>query len=169
MIYTHHIKGIQIYDATEQDVEDILFLIKEIAKYEKLEHEVIATKESLLDSIFIKKRAQVILVAYENKVIGYMLYFYNYSTFTGNANLYLEDLFILKEHRKKGIGKTLFQILAQKAVEEGCKRIDWVCLHWNEPSLNFYKSIGARRLDEWVVHRLEEKEIKKLANIEKTF
>ncbi|MDE5714982.1 MAG: GNAT family N-acetyltransferase, partial [Anaeroplasmataceae bacterium] len=96
---------------------------------------------------------------------GYMLYFYNYSTFTGNANLYLEDLFILKEYRKMGIGKTLFHILAKKAVKENCKRIDWVCLHWNQPSLDFYKSIGAKRLDEWVVHRLEEKEIKKLAAI----
>ena len=165
MRYETKIKKLEIFDATEEYVEDILNLIKEIAKYEKMEDEVIATKESLIESIFVKKRAQVILAKYEEKIIGYMLYFYNYSTFTGNANLYLEDLFILKEYRKMGIGKTLFHILAKKAVKENCKRIDWVCLNWNQPSLDFYKSIGAKRLDEWVVHRLEEKEIKKLAAI----
>lgn len=163
MKYETSIDKLELVDATVSDIDSILYLIKEIAKYEKMEEDVIATKESLYDSLFVKKRAFVILAKYDKKIVGYMLYFFNYSTFIGNANLYLEDLFILEEYRHLGIGKALFKTLAGIAVKENCKRIDWVCLNWNKPSLDFYKSIGAKALDFWVVHRLEEEAIKKLS------
>ena len=92
-----------------------------------------------------------------------MLYFFNYSTFTGGANIYLEDLFIYKEYRHKGYGKEMLRILANIALENNAKRIDWVCLNWNKPSLEFYQSLGANKLDCWILHRLEEENIKKIA------
>ncbi|MDE6946840.1 MAG: GNAT family N-acetyltransferase [Anaeroplasmataceae bacterium] len=164
MMYDCSIEGLELFDAKEEHIPNLLFLIQKIAEYEKMSDEVTASYESLKESIFEKKRAHVILAKYQNEIVGYMLYFYNYSTFTGSANLYLEDIFILKEYRKLGIGKTFFKILAQIACKNHCKRIDWVCLNWNEPSLNFYKSIHAKRLDYWVLHRLEEIDIKNLAN-----
>lgn len=164
MEYKTNIKEFKLVDATENDCELILELIKGIAKYEKMENEVIATKESLFNSLFVDKRAHIIL-AYENSnLIGYMLYFYNFSTFTGGANLYLEDLFLYEEYRNKGYGKIMLSVLAQIALKENASRIDWVCLDWNEPSLEFYKKIGAKSLDMWVLHRLEKEAIKKLAN-----
>ncbi len=162
MRYETNIEGLEILEAKEEHVDDILNLILEIAKYEKMLSEVKATKKSLMESLFIKKRAYVLLAKYHEKIVGYMLYFYNYSTFVGNANLYLEDIFILKEYRHLGIGKTFFKILAEIAKKENCHRIDWVCLNWNEPSLKFYQSMGAKKLDEWVLHRLEGQAIQKL-------
>ncbi len=164
MKYETKIEGLELFDATEANVSDILGLIKEIAIYEKMLKDVTATEESLRVSLFEKKRAYVILARYDQKIVGYMLYFFNYSTFVGDANLYLEDLFILKEYRHLGIGSAFFKVLGRIALRENCKRIDWVCLNWNEPSLRFYQSLGAKRLDYWVLHRLEEKEIQKLAN-----
>lgn len=164
MIYKTTIKNVDFMDATIDDIEDILFLIHKIAEYEKMSDDVFATYESLKESLFVEKRAHVILAKTLGKTIGYMLYFYNYSTFTGSSNLYLEDLFILKEYRHIGIGKAFFKILITKAFQEKCKRIDWVCLSWNEPALTFYSSIHAKRLDEWVLHRLEEKDIINLVN-----
>lgn len=163
MEYNTGINNFKLIDAQKDDCKKILELIKEIAKYEKMENDVIATEESLYDSLFIKNSAKVIL-AYENDIlIGYMLYFYNFSTFTGCRNIYLEDLFLLKEYRNMGYGSIMLKQLAKIAVEENVKRIDWVCLNWNEPSLNFYKKINAEALDMWVLHRLNEKEIKELA------
>lgn len=166
MIYQCEIDDVLIRDAQIEDSQAILDLIKAIAKYEKMESQVTATKESIEESIFIKQHARVILVEYTGKIIGYMLYFFNYSTFTGGANLYLEDLFLLEEYRHLGIGKALFRILAQIALEQKAKRIDWVCLNWNEPSLKFYKRINAKAISEWVLHRLEGEDIAKLANEE---
>lgn len=163
MKYKTTVKGLELFDATIENVADILGLIKEIAIYEKMLNEVTATEESLRVSLFEKKRAFVVLAKYDQRIVGYMLYFFNYSTFVGDANLYLEDLFILKEYRHLGIGSAFFKVLGQIALKENCKRIDWVCLDWNEPSLKFYQSLGAKRLDYWVVHRLEEQEIQKLA------
>lgn len=162
MEYTTRINNFKLIPAKPNDCETILNLIKGIAEYEKMTNEVTATVESLYDSLFIQERAKVIL-AYENdKVIGYMLYFFNYSTFTGSANIYLEDLFIYKEYRHKGYGREMLRILAEIAIKNNAKRIDWVCLDWNKPSLEFYKSIGAKSLDCWVLHRIEEESIKKL-------
>lgn len=164
MKYDSDIKNVEFFDATITDLEDILFLIHKIAEYEKMSDQVTATLDSLRQSLFVEKRAHVILTKYLGNTIGYMLYFYNYSTFTGSANLYLEDIFIVKEYRHLGIGKAFFKILIKKAYQENCKRIDWVCLSWNEPSLKFYSRLHAKRLDEWVLHRLDEKEIINLVN-----
>lgn len=163
MEYFTKYASFKLIDAEDKDCEAILELIYGIAKYEKMTDQVTATVESLHDSLFVKKRAKVVL-AYENsKLIGYMLYFFNYSTFTGGANIYLEDLFIYEEYRHKGYGKEMLRVLALIALDNDAKRIDWVCLDWNKPSLDFYKSIGAEKLDCWVLHRLNEESIKRLA------
>ena len=163
MEYITKYENFKLIEATKSDCQVILDLIYGIAKYEKMTDQVTATVESLHDSLFVKKRAKVVL-AYENsKLIGYMLYFFNYSTFTGGANIYLEDLFIYEEYRHKGYGKEMLRVLAQIALDNDAKRIDWVCLDWNKSSLDFYKSIGAQKLDCWVLHRLNEENIKKLA------
>ena len=163
MEYLTKYASFKLIEAEDKDCEAILELIYGIAKYEKMTDQVTATVESLHDSLFVKKRAKVVL-AYENsKLIGYMLYFFNYSTFTGGANIYLEDLFIYEEYRHKGYGKEMLRVLAQIALDNNAKRIDWVCLDWNKPSLDFYKSIGAEKLDCWVLHRLNEESIKRLA------
>lgn len=164
MKYKVDIEGLEVEDARPEECGTILNLIKEIALYEKMLDQVTATEESLYESIFVQQRAHVVLIRYQQKEIGYMLYFFNYSTFTGGANLYLEDLFILKEYRHFGIGKQMFQILAQIALTNNCQRIDWVCLDWNETGLKFYQSIGAELLDFWVVHRLEKDNIKRVAD-----
>ena len=163
MEYNTGMIGFKLIDATPNDCGKILELIKGIAKYEKMEDEVIATKESLYDSLFVKNAAKVILAYEGDLLIGYMLYFYNFSTFTGCRNIYLEDLFLYEEYRHKGYGGIMLKILSQIAVSEGVKRIDWVCLDWNKPSLEFYKKIDAKALDFWVLHRLDEEAIKKLA------
>ena len=163
MEYITKYENFKLIEATKSDCQVILDLIYGIAEYEKMTDQVTATVESLYDSLFVKQRAKVIL-AYENdKAIGYMLYFFNYSTFTGGANIYLEDLFIYEEYRHKGYGKEMLRVLAQIALENKAQRIDWVCLDWNKPSLDFYKSINAEKLDCWVLHRLNEENIKKLA------
>ena len=163
MEYITKYEKLKLIEAKESDCQAILDLIYGIARYEKMTEQVTATVESLYDSLFVKQRAKVIL-AYENdKAIGYMLYFFNYSTFTGGANIYLEDLFIYEEYRHKGYGKEMLRVLAQIALENKAQRIDWVCLDWNKPSLDFYKSINAEKLDCWVLHRLNEENIKKLA------
>lgn len=149
-------------EAKESDCSVILDLIYGIAKYEKMTDQVTASVESLHDSLFVKERAKVILAYEDDKAIGYMLYFFNYSTFTGGANIYLEDLFIYEEYRHKGYGKQMLKLLAKIALKNNAKRIDWVCLDWNKPSLDFYKSINAEKLDCWVLHRLNEENIKKL-------
>lgn len=163
--YDTGIDNLKIRETNEKDCELILSLIKEIAEYEKMSKEVIATEETLLEYIFKNNRAEVVILELDKNPIGYALFFYNFSTFVGRSGLYLEDIFIKKEFRGRGIGKEVFKFLAKKAREEGCKRMEWVCLDWNEPSINFYKSLGAIPMDEWTIYRLNEKEIKKLSEI----
>lgn len=114
-------------------------------------------------SIFENNRAEVLIGELEGKVIGYVSYFYNFSTFVGREGLYLEDIFIKPEFRGKGIGKELFKVLGKLAKENGCKRMEWTCLNWNKPSINFYKSLGAIAMDEWTTYRLRESEIDNLS------
>lgn len=163
--YDTGIDNLKIRETNEKDCELILSLIKEIAEYEKMSNQVIATEETLLEYIFKNNRAEVVILELDKNPIGYALFFYNFSTFVGRSGLYLEDIFIKKEFRGRGIGKEVFKFLAKKAREEGCKRMEWVCLDWNEPSINFYKSLGAVPMDEWTIYRLNEKEIKKLSEI----
>lgn len=149
--------------ATEEDTDLILEYILKLARYEKLEHEVSATRESLLESIFVRKKAEVIFACEGETTVGFALFFNNFSTFNGHENLYLEDLYIDEEHRGKGYGKRMFAELAKIANERGYERIDWWCLDWNESSVRFYEGLGARAMDEWTVFRLGRAEIEKLA------
>ncbi|MDV4149821.1 GNAT family N-acetyltransferase [Clostridium sp. AL.422] len=163
--YGTSIENLKIRETSDEDCSLILSFIKEIAEYENLSDQVVATEEILKESIFRNNRAEVVIVELDGKAIGYALYFYNFSTFNGRSGLYLEDLFIKKEFRGRGIGKEVFKFLGKKAKEEGCKRMEWSCLDWNEPSIKFYKSLGAVPMDEWTVYRLTEKEINKLSEM----
>lgn len=140
--------------AQEQDCEKILFFIRELAKYEKMEDDVIATPELLREWIFEKKKAEVIFPMEDGKEVGYALFFHNFSTFLGRAGMYLEDLFIMPQYRGKGYGKATLKELARIAVQRGCGRLEWSCLDWNKPSIDFYLSLGAEAMDEWTVYRL---------------
>lgn len=149
--------------ATIEDVPKILFFIKELAEYEKLLSEVVATEKLLEEWIFEKKKAEVIFVLEEDKEVGFALFFHNFSTFLGRAGLYLEDLFVLPEYRGKGYGLGLFKELAKIATERGCGRLEWWCLDWNKPSIDFYLSLGAEPMKEWTVYRLSGDTLKNLA------
>lgn len=132
----------------------IFDFICELAVYEKLRDDVTATPDILMESLFVKRQAEVIIAEEEGRALGFALYFHNFSTFKGRACLYLEDIFVKEEHRGRGIGKMLFKRLAQIAVERGCERFDWAVLDWNKPSIEFYKSLGALPMDDWTVFRL---------------
>ena len=149
--------------ATEQDCGLILRFIRELASYEKMSGEVVATQELLREWIFEEKKAEVIFACVDGKEIGFALFFHNFSTFLGRAGLYLEDLFVLPEFRGKGYGKAILKELARIAVERGCGRLEWACLDWNRPSIDFYLSLGARPMDEWTVYRLTGETLEVLA------
>ena len=140
--------------AEEKDAGLILYFIKQLAEYEHMSDEVVATEELLREWIFEKKKAEVIFALENGEAVGFALFFHNFSTFLGRAGIYLEDLFVLKEHRGKGYGKALLKKLAQIAVERGCGRLEWSCLDWNTPSIDFYLSLGARRMDDWTGYRM---------------
>jgi len=133
----------------------ILRFIHALAVYEKLDDQVVATPELLREWIFEKKKAEVVFAEAEGESVGFTLFFHNFSTFLGRAGIYLEDLFVLPEHRGKGYGKALLKNLARIAVERGCGRLEWACLDWNTPSIDFYtKRMQAVPMDEWTVYRL---------------
>lgn len=140
--------------ARPEDMGTLLSLIKELAEYENLGHEVTATEAILTEWLFEKKKAEVIFPVLEGKAIGYILYFYNFSTFLGKAGIYVEDLFIQPAHRHKGYGKQLLRRLVQKAHAEGLGRVEWACLDWNRPSIDFYLSLGAVCMEGWSAYRL---------------
>ena len=140
--------------AEEKDAALILHFIRELAAYEKLSDQVVATEELLREWIFEKKKAEVLFPMEEGEEVGFALFFHNFSTFLGRAGLYLEDLYISPEYRGKGYGKATLQKLAQIAVERGCGRLEWSCLDWNKPSIDFYLSLGAVPMEEWTVYRL---------------
>lgn len=140
--------------AVEKDVPKILFFIRELAIYEKMLDEVVATEALLREWIFEKKKAEVLFVLEEGQEVGFALFFHNFSTFLGRAGIYLEDLFVKPEARGRGYGKALLQELARIAVERGCGRLEWSCLDWNQPSIDFYLSLGAVPMDAWTVYRI---------------
>ena len=140
--------------AEEKDAALILRFIRALAAYEKLSDQVVATEELLREWIFEKKKAEVLFPMEEGEEVGFALFFHNFSTFLGRAGLYLEDLYISPEYRGKGYGKATLQKLAQIAVERGCGRLEWSCLDWNQPSIDFYLSLGAEPMEEWTVYRL---------------
>lgn len=152
-----------IRKATENDIPTILHLITQLAIYEKLEHEVVATEETLKQTIFVQNYAEVIIGEEDGQPVGFALFFHNYSTFLSKPGIYLEDLFVEVEHRGKGYGKKLLAELAKIAQERNCGRLEWSVLNWNTPSIEFYKSLGAKPMDEWTVYRMTEQEINDLA------
>lgn len=156
-----------IRKASKADAHAIVDLIRQLADYEKLSHEAVMTVELIEENVFEKEYAHVLLVEEEETIVGFALYFFNFSTFLGKPGLYLEDLFIEPLHRGKGYGKQLLIKLAQIAVEKDCGRMEWIVLDWNTPSIDFYKSLGAFPLDEWTVFRLTEDKMKALASVDK--
>jgi len=153
-----------IREATALDIPLILSFIKGLGEYEKLSHEVVATEELLHENLFEKNpKAEVIFGYYKAVPVAFALFFHNFSTFLGKPGLYLEDPFVKPEYRCKGFGKSMLAYLAKLAKERKCGRLEWWVLDWNEPALKFYKSISARRMDEWTTQRLDGVELHKLA------
>ena len=149
--------------AEEKDCGLILFFIRELAAYERMTDEVVATEEQLKDWLFQRHSAEVIFACEDGKEVGFALFFHNFSTFVGRAGLYLEDLYVLPDCRGKGCGKALLKRLAAIAVERGCGRMEWVCLDWNKPSIEFYRSLGAQPLDDWTIYRVAGETLERLA------
>lgn len=150
--------------AEEKDVSLILDFIRKLAAYEKLSHEVVATEEDLKRYLFGKEKVAEVVLGYEGKVaVGFALFFHNFSTFLGKPGIYLEDLYVLEEHRGKGYGKIILTYLAKLARERECGRLEWAVLDWNEPSIEFYKSLGATLLNEWIINRVSGESLVKLA------
>lgn len=149
--------------AVERDTPLILNFIKELADYEHMLDQVVADEATLADQLFQKKNAEVLFALENGREVGFALFFHNFSTFLGRSGLYLEDLFVLPEHRGKGYGKAILQRLAAIAVERGCGRLEWWRLDWNKPSIDFYLSLGAEPMSEWTVYRLTGDTLKNLA------
>lgn len=144
--------------ASKEDSLIILNFIKGIAEYEKLSNEVVATKEDIEYALFTRNIGKAILLELNKKPIGFALYFYNFSTFTGKCGIHLEDFFIYEEYRHKGYGKLLFKEVIKVAKKEKCPRLEWTCLKWNAPSMKFYETMLGKKMDEWVTYRLEYKD-----------
>ena len=140
--------------AAREDIPTILEFIRALAAYEKMEDQVIADETLLETWIFEKRKAEVLLAFEGDTPVGFALFFHNFSTWLGRAGIYLEDLCVLPEYRGRGYGKLLLKRLARIAVQRGCGRLEWACLDWNEPSIAFYKSVGATALDEWTTYRV---------------
>lgn len=149
--------------ATENDTALILRFIKDLADYEGLGDQVVATEALIKEWIFEKQKAEVIFVLESGKEVGFALFFHNFSTFLGRAGLYLEDLYVCPEHRGKGFGKGLIRKLAKIAVERGCGRLEWWCLDRNRPGIEFYLSLGAEPMEDWTVYRLSGETLLSLA------
>ncbi|KMQ70996.1 GNAT family N-acetyltransferase [Chryseobacterium koreense] len=155
----------KIRKATEQDIPTIFDLIKKLAVYEKLENEVVTSEEELKKNVFDNGFAKVLIGEEDGNPVGFALYFYNFSTFVGKPGIYLEDLFVEPDRRGKGYGKKLLIELAKIAETENCGRFEWSVLDWNTPSIEFYKSLGAKPMDEWTVFRLDKQGISELAKL----
>ena len=149
--------------ATEKDCSLILDFIRSLAEYEQMADQVVATEELLREWIFVKQKAEVLFVCDGDREVGFALFFHNFSTFLGRAGIYLEDLFVLRECRGKGYGKGLLKKLAQITVERGCGRLEWSCLDWNKPSIDFYLSLGAVPMGDWTTYRLTGETLKEMA------
>lgn len=156
MIIPTALPDFQIRHADITDCPLILSFIRELADYEKLSHEVVATTATLEESLFGDPAyARVLIAEYQDQPVGYALFFHNYSTFTGRPGIYLEDLYVQPEFRDKGFGKSLLAYIAKLAVDMNCTRVEWSVLDWNEPAIQFYRAIGAAAMDEWTVQRLD--------------
>lgn len=162
-MYPGRVTSLKIVPATVGDVPLILSFTRQIAAYEKLSHEVVATEEILRESLFGERPAAEVLFAYwDEEPVAYAVFFHNYSTFLGKAGLYLEDLFVKPEHRGRGVGKALLKHLSALAVERGCGRFEWCVLDWNEPAIEFYRRLGAQVLPEWRICRVTGEALERL-------
>lgn len=150
--------------AKRDDISLILQFIKYLAAYEKMINEVVADEKTLEEWIFDKQKAEVIFAVVDDEEIGFALFFHNFSTFLGRAGIYLEDLFVKPEYRGKGYGKAILKKLAAIAVERGCGRLEWWCLDWNKPGIDFYLSLGAEPMDDWTVYRITGDTLSNLAS-----
>jgi GNAT superfamily N-acetyltransferase len=159
-------KKLIIRNGTEKDVSIILDLIKALADYEKAPNEVIADEKILLQNLFGEKPyAETLIAEYNGEPAGFALFFHNFSTWIGKPGIYLEDLFVKPHLRGKGIGKRLLVQIAKIAIERDCGRFEWSVLDWNEPSIQFYKNLGAKPMDEWTTFRMTEKQLKALSEM----
>lgn len=149
--------------ATREDTGLILQFIRELAEYEKMLDQVVATEALLAEELFEKRHAEVLLALADGQAVGFALFFHNFSTFLGRSGIYLEDLYVRPEHRGKGLGKGLLRRLAQLALERGCGRLEWACLNWNTPSIDFYLSNGAQPMEDWTVYRLTGESLARMA------
>lgn len=145
------------------DAALLLNFIRALADYEHMLDLVVADEATLCDWLFEKRVAEAFFAMEGETEVGFALYFHNFSTFLGRAGIYLEDLFVLPEHRGKGYGKAILKHLAQIALERGCGRLEWACLNWNQPSIDFYRSLGAVPMEEWTVYRLAGESLEQLA------
>jgi GNAT superfamily N-acetyltransferase len=156
--------GLTIRPAAEHDVPQVLRFIRELAVYERLEHEVVATEAALRAALFgPRPYAEVVLACLDGAPVGFALFFHNFSTFLGKPGIYLEDLFVRPEARGRGVGRSLLAWLARTALERGCGRLDWAVLDWNEPSIRFYHGLGALAQDEWTTMRVSGAALERLA------
>ncbi|MDL2310781.1 GNAT family N-acetyltransferase [Peptostreptococcaceae bacterium OttesenSCG-928-C18] len=159
-------KQFKLRKTTREDTGLILGFIKELADYEKMTDDVVATEELIEEHVFDKERVEVLIAEENNIPIGFCLFFYNFSTFVGRSGIYLEDIYLKPNYRGKGYGKIIFKELAKIAVERNCGRMEWVCLDWNKPSIDFYKKMGAISMDEWTTYRLTGDSLRKVAQKE---
>ena len=153
--------------AEKEDVSKILYFIRELASYEHMLDEVVATEELLEEWLFEKEKAEVLFAVKDGEEIGFALFFHNFSTFLGRAGIYLEDLYVKPEYRGNGYGKVLLQELARIALERGCGRLEWWCLDWNQPSIDFYLAMGAEPMKDWTVYRVAGEALEKLGGRKK--
>ena len=158
---------LQIRPARVEDVPIILQFIRDLATYERAPDEVVATEEQLIEVLFGERPVAEVLLAFEGESpVGFAVYFYSFSTWLARPGLYLEDLFVKPEKRGKGYGRALLVELAKIARDRGCGRMEWAVLNWNESAIKFYRTLGAKPMNEWTVFRLTREEIAKLANSE---
>lgn len=160
--YNTKIDGFVIRETSEVDCGLIHEFVLKLADYEKLLDDVVADESSVRDVLFERKIAEAVIGEYNGEPVAFAVFFHNYSTFIGKPGLYLEDLFVLPEKRGMGFGKTMLAFLASLAAERGCGRFEWACLDWNEPAINFYKSLGAVPMNEWTIFRLSGDKLKEL-------
>lgn len=154
---------LRIEPATERDLPAIVHLVRQLARYEKLEHAIVASEDDFRHALFGAERNAYALMAFvDNAPVGFALYFYNFSTFLGKRGIYLEDIYVEPEHRGRGIGSTLLKRLARVAKEQNCGRMEWSVLTWNQPSIDFYHRLGAVTLDDWRIFRLHGEPLEQL-------
>ncbi|MHB8128142.1 MAG: GNAT family N-acetyltransferase [Mobilitalea sp.] len=164
MILNTNTNDFNLRFATQEDTALILDFIKELAAYENMSDDVVATEELLYETLFVQKKAEVIIGDYQQQPVAFALFFHNYSTFLGRPGIYLEDLYVKQEMRGKGFGTRILSFLAKIATERNCGRLEWACLNWNKPSIKFYKQMGGVPMEQWTVYRLQDDALSKMSD-----